>query len=318
MTKSMIFLPVAAVMFLGGTAEAVAPAFTVAVIPDTQNEQGRVAGMVQWIVNNQASQNIVFTTHEGDLTSSGGSQLVGVANAMYPLDPVMPWGTVPGNHDYYGIAQYDTYFGPAHFADKSWYGGSCQQSSWVTFQGGGRTFIGLEIQNDAPAEVLVWAQGVINTHYTTPVVLTTHDYMTDAAPGGRTGYGETLWNDLVTKNDQIFMVLAGHVHSNDGEFNQTSLNALNRPVFEMLADYQGRVNGGNGLMRLVTFDEDAGQVNVRTYSPTAGYETDADSQFTLTMDFVDRLTVPEPASLFVFLVALPFLATRRGRHQPSS
>ena len=308
--KLVRLLAVAILVCSAGAAQAVTP-YTIVAIPDTQNQQGRIGAMTQWIANNHDAQNIVFATHEGDITSSGGSQLVAAATAMYKLDGHIPWGTVPGNHDYYGIAQYDTYFGPSHFAGQSWYGGSYEQSSWQTFQGGGRTFMSLEIQNGAPSDVLTWAQGVINAHLL-PTIITTHDYMSDGT-SARTGTGDSIWNNLVKSNNQIFMVLCGHVHANDGEYNQTSTNNVGQPVFEMLADYQSRVSGGNGLMRLVTLDEGANLIRVKTYSPTANlWETDADSQFNLSMDFDTRL-VPEPATLLLLGISAMLLLKRRRK-----
>ena len=101
--------------------------------------------------------------------------------------------------------------------------------------------------------------------------------------------GEAVWNKLIKKNSQIFMVLCGHWANAGGEWYQVSGNDAGQPVLEILADYQARENGGNGWLRLITFVPQENQIEFRTYSPSLDqYETDADSQFTLPLDFAER------------------------------
>jgi hypothetical protein len=55
-------------------------------------------------------------------------------------------------------------------------------------------------------------------------------------------------------------------------------------VHTVLSDYQGRTGGGNGLLRIYEFDPVLNKISVKTYSPYVGtYETDADSQFDLSV-----------------------------------
>jgi hypothetical protein len=56
-------------------------------------------------------------------------------------------------------------------------------------------------------------------------------------------------------------------------------------ITSMLADFQGRADGGQGYLRIWEFSPAAGTVSVRTYSPTLDrFETDANSEFTLDVD----------------------------------
>jgi hypothetical protein len=104
--------------------------------------------------------------------------------------------------------------------------------------------------------------------------------------------GDKVFATLVKPNAQVFMVLNGHF---SGEHQQISTNAAGKPVYEMVADYQSRERGGDGWMRLMTFDPDAGQIRVRTYSPTLDkFETDANSQFTFSLDFNTRFGSADP------------------------
>ena len=162
-----------------------------------------------------------------------------------------------------------------------------------------------------------WAQSVLDANPDTPVILSTHEYVDDS-PAGRSGAGDALWDQLVRTNDQIFMVLNGHFHSvggtNDGEYHQVSMNAADRPVFEVLQDFQDYPNGGDGWLRLIEFDPTNDTIGFETFSPVLNQfqtETVAQvggfaSQFEFNVDFSDRFTPvfiapePEPAGPDLF------------------
>jgi len=56
-------------------------------------------------------------------------------------------------------------------------------------------------------------------------------------------------------------------------------------VHTLLANFQGRLNGGDGWLRILEFVPGDNAINVKTYSPTLDrYETNANSQFTLVHD----------------------------------
>jgi hypothetical protein len=58
--------------------------------------------------------------------------------------------------------------------------------------------------------------------------------------------------------------------------------ANGHPVYQMLADYQSRTNGGDGWLRILRFVPADDMVYVQTYSTWHNrYETDANSEFTL-------------------------------------
>ena len=98
-----------------------------------------------------------------------------------------------------------------------------------------------------------------------------------------------VWNQLVFDNCNIDFVLNGHYH---GEARRVDNNTCGEPVHQILADYQGRIKGGDGWLRMMTFKPAQNQIDVVTYSPTSTdasvdpdgdhFEEDGDSQFTLT------------------------------------
>jgi hypothetical protein len=105
--------------------------FTLIAIPDTQNLVTSSEGaakfntLTTWIVNNTATDNIVFTTHLGDIVNSSSTSESQYADAaMDILDAGdVAYSVGPGNHDLLTGTLYSTYFGSARFFGKSYYKG---------------------------------------------------------------------------------------------------------------------------------------------------------------------------------------------------
>ncbi|MDU9050566.1 MAG: hypothetical protein Q3M30_17095 [Candidatus Electrothrix sp. Rat3] len=224
-------------------------------------------------------------------------------------------------------------------------------SHYQYFSGAGITFLHLNIEVDAPDsskfahedDQLKWAQTILDANKNTPTILTTHAYLTDEmhkdAHGKQVSYedggrfvgheaspevqngprqheirrgGLDIWRDLVKKNKQIFMVLAGNYHEYlkdqggrqtaiTGEYHQVSINDFNQPVIEVLVNYQDYKNGGDGLIRLVNFDLEKNTILFETYNtfednfrrmhlqPLHGdKENPRASEFTIPLNFQER------------------------------
>ncbi len=123
-----------------------------------------------------------------------------------------------------------------------------------------------------------------------PTIVTTHDYLdtrgerrpnplVDLARVEPDGHNspQQLWDEFVSRHDQIFLVLSGHQH---GQSYRVDANRHGNPVYQVLADYQDRgqvaidagrarrVGLGDGWLRLMRFDFDVypATIEVRTYS----------------------------------------------------
>jgi hypothetical protein len=210
---------------------------------------------------------------------------------------------------YYGPERYKKYSWYGGSSQKG-------TSHYQYFSGAGITFLHLNIEVDAPDsssfanedDQLKWAQKTLNTHPNTPTILTTHAYITDEMYKGPNGKqvpydagglfighepspevskgprenetrrgGRTIWQNLVKKNKQIFMVLAGNYHEYlrdqggrqaaiTGEYHQVSINDFNQPVIEVLTNFQDYKNGGDGLIKLITFDLESNTILFETYN----------------------------------------------------
>jgi hypothetical protein len=302
---------------------------------------------VQWIADQRTASNTAFVTHLGDVWHNYGNQPVEhtIANgAMSRLDGVLPYSVAIGNHDYdqvgtvngfsgqiSGTSTFENYFGPdtARFSGKPWYGGSFRGvNSYQTFSAGGFDLLHLTLEVEPDDNVLNWAQGVIDAHPGRPTFFTIHEWLfpydeegSDQAAWQEIRYrkafpandAETVFNQLMKENPQVFMVLAGHAFRGEhGENSRVDLNDAGLPVYSMLSDYQGRDNGGDGWLRLLDFDTDLNELSVQTYSTELGrFETDADSQFTLPLDLARYAVIPEPGGLVLALAAGALLLRRR-------
>ncbi|MBV0902567.1 DNRLRE domain-containing protein [Haloarcula salina] len=305
--------------------------WTVVALPDTQvyakDDTPYANDQTQWIVDNRDSENIAFVSHEGDVVDHGDddAEWQYMDAAMSKLDGVVPYSTVPGNHDWAtlwdkesSIDKYKQYFGPSRYDGRDWYGGSgptgvdenrANLNSYQLFSAGGYDFLHLALEwepagsTDDPSTPLGWGQQILDEHPDRATILTTHSYLRDnpdrratelQEPNDIGNTGQAVWEELVAPNEQVFMVLCGHWHEEDGEVHQVATNDAGQAVYEMLANYQFRPNGGHGLMRRIKFEPGGGsdgadRIAVRTFSPSTDEEqTDGDSQFHFDLDFDAR------------------------------
>lgn len=290
-------------------------------------------------------RNIVFVSHMGDLVQYGGvkEQWKRANASMSVLGPfggpfVLPFSALPGNHDNVvvfarpiaatkssGSEQYVELFGPRRYKGAPWYGGAdpSGKNSFQYFSGGGLNFLHVALEWAPNVNVpqrspspLEWASQVILAHPGMPVILSTHEYLNDRTARRTKDVGEEVFKNLVYTHDQIFLVLCGHMHDkessdvkqerDDGEFFQVSKNHLNRPVIEVIQDYQDYPHGGDGWLRILTFDQSKNELRFETYSPVLNKyqeETVVDvgphaSKFTIPLDFAERISKGMPLKPF--------------------
>ena len=297
--------------------------FTLVALPDTQNytyngRQGTILQQTNWVAGSRASLGTAFVMQLGDLVSDWSipAQWQRISDGLQVLDNAgIPNSVVPGNHDFDNVTQdvglYDTWFPVSRYANASWnsptarYGGYLGQNQFGTdavdrrnmdnyslFTAGGRDFLVLNLEWEAPQYALDWAHRVLSAYPDRIAIMVTHSFVTVA--GGRRTTAQrtggtptaTMWSDFVAVHCSIRLVLSGHENSGDaGEARRTDANACGNPVHQILTDYQARSNGGDGWLRYYTLDPAANTMRATTYSPKLGtYETDADSAFTLPLD----------------------------------
>ena len=150
-------------------------------------------------------------------------------------------------------------------------------------------FMVLSLEFAPRDETLEWAAGVIRRHPDHRVIVATHCYM---RPSGRDtqcatslrvagNSGEQVWQKLIRKQPNIFLVVSGHVL---GVGLQTSINDAGGKVVEMLTDYQGLPNGGDGWLRSLRFAPGENKIHVKTYSPLLN-EDNKNANETFSIDY---------------------------------
>ena len=256
--------------------------FSIIVLPDTQYYSELYpkifSNQTSWIVDNVEALNIMYVTHEGDIVDwfFFPEQWQNAFDSMSKLDGKVAWGVLPGNHDGFrvgeaseNLADYASYFGDAN--------------SFELFSGGGDDYLIFHLQYNADSSVLAWANTTIVNYPNRRVIVVTHDYL--VASGRRSTIGNRIWKSFVSPHaDQVFLVLCGH---NSGEaFRSDTVRGYT--VYQVMADYQSRSNGGDGWLRILDFNPVEDLIYVNTYSPHLNqYETDSNSQFTLSYDMTE-------------------------------
>ncbi|HNO77103.1 MAG TPA: DNRLRE domain-containing protein [Phycisphaerae bacterium] len=286
--------------------------FAIVAMPDTQfyacgancsqnGDPATFSAQTQWALDQLNILNVAFVTQLGDCVQNGDnggddSEWLVARDAFAIIeDPIatnltdgIPFGIAVGNHDQSPIANpdgtttfYNQYFGEAHFAGRAYYGGhygSNNDNSFQLFSAGGIDFIILHLEYDTTpdAAVLSWADGLLQTYSNRKAIVTAH-YLLESN-GAFSTQGQAVY-DALKANDNLFLMLCGHVH----EEARRSDTFNGNEVHTLLSDYQSRSNGGDGWLRILQFDVQNNSIDVKTYSPTLDqFESDSNSEFTLT------------------------------------
>ena len=274
--------------------------FSVILLPDTQNYAEKYpetyVNQTLWIRKQLKEDNIKFAVHLGDIVQNPTqkNEWENANRAMQILDGVVPYSMVPGNHDMVvkerNSTLYNQFFSPKRFQDRKWYGGhmgTTNDNNYCFFEGAGLKFMVISLEFAPRDETLAWAAGICQKHPDRRVIVATHCYMrpTGRDTGCATSYnvagnsGEQMWQKLIRKQKNIFLVVSGHVL---GVGLQTSTNDAGGKVLEMLTDYQGLPNGGDGWLRTLKFIPSENKIQVITYSPLLDkYNKDAKEAFSI-------------------------------------
>ena len=282
--------------------------FTVVLLPDTQFYSEKYpetfVAQTMWIRERVRQDNIKFVVCLGDIVQNAHveQEWLNAHEAAHILDGVVPYSAVPGNHDLVlkdkvitrDSTLYNKYFGVARFMREPWYRGHLDETNdnnYCTFEAAGRDFLVLSLEFAPRDEVLAWAAEICRQHPAYNVILATHSYLnlqgrtTSQAKvsGSSANSGEEMWQKLVSKQPNIFMVACGHV---GGVNLLRSVNDSGKGVIEILTDYQNLQQGGQGWLRTMKFVPSENKIYVDAYSPLLKqHNPDPKQTHTIDLDF---------------------------------
>lgn len=219
----------------------------------------------------------------------------------------IPYGVAVGNHDQnpQGAARngadenatttdYNATFPKSRFASRAYHGGNyplpgfadSMDNHYELFSASGMDFIVFHLEWDEgncswPSDgsvpvptttcqsVLAWTRDLlVNTYSNRRAIITTHFMGTPTSGGNGTlplsNQGQAVIN-MAKGTPNVFMCLGGHLDQADS---RTDTANDGHTIYTFVSDYQSRPNGGNGWLRIMTFDPQADLIHVETYSPS--------------------------------------------------
>lgn len=214
----------------------------------------------------------------------------------------IPYSVVWGNHDIgskpgkfsdiHNTAMANKYFPLSGYKRKSYWGGSADGKTldnyFINFRSGDTDWLVLNLEFGPSDEALQWADSIVGIHPDKLVILNTHAYLYcdstlhDGKDWWRPqGYGigkelgrtvndgAGIWKKLLLRHRNVIAVFCGHVLKS-GVGTLVSIGKEGNKVYQMLANYQRGVEGsrlgGEGYLRIVTFNRKTREIDVKTYS----------------------------------------------------
>ncbi|MFH1423357.1 MAG: hypothetical protein ABIG29_00125 [Candidatus Nealsonbacteria bacterium] len=291
--------------------------FTIALIPDTQYAVARYPavyqGMMQWVADNAATQNITAAVGLGDVVDSpSAAQFI---DGQAGWDKIKNAGLIymptVGNHDYgYGwnTSPWNTYFGQSYFAGKTWYGGAYNGDTanyYIRFNAGEQKFLVLALEFFPRAEILAWAQDIINANADRQVIISTHCYLREDGKPIRhndsysTAYyrldssrdGQHLLDNFIKKNPNVILVAGGHVTNPPYRSTRVDSTDSGTVTNGLMANWQNYHGGNNGYLALLKFKPGSKEISASFYDTRDGSYT---SGYTLYWDSQGAVVSPPP------------------------
>ncbi len=280
--------------------------FTLLGIGDTQMYANyypeRYTELFQWMADNKSTYNIQYAMHLGDIVDdpTSDTQWALAQNSHALLQNAgLKYSLVAGNHDYDSLwnasngqlmtrdlVKYNTYFPAATYT--SWLGTTNADgdsnfgmqtdgdmaNTYHRFEVNGTKYLILALAYGPNAGTVVWAKGIADAYADHHVIVTTHSYLDGNAEwedscassfaDGQTA--EFLWENLISKCSNIFMVLNGHTVGY-GVSTSIMYGDAGNPIIQMKVDGQNILGNGETLIAMykITNGANGAAPSVQTY-----------------------------------------------------
>ncbi|QHA90718.1 metallophosphoesterase [Bacillus sp. N1-1] len=231
----------------------------------------------EWIKDQQEEMKIKYVFHTGDLVDEADKvyQWNNADSSMNVLDDAgIRYGVLAGNHDVDNktgdYTAFSKYFGEARFTDRDYYGESYQDNKghYDLISENGNDYIMLYMGWGIEQEEIDWMNAVLAQYPDRMAILSFHEYL--LVSGNRSPLADEIYEKVVVPNKNVVATLSGHYHDSEllvDEIDDDGDGTADRNVYQILADYQGGPEGGQGYLRLLHVDVANNRIYMNTYSP---------------------------------------------------
>lgn len=268
-----------------GPADALRPAenvYTIAWLSDTQHYSKKFpasfAAQTEYLAANEAWLHLKYIVFTGDFVHNRDDeeQWKTASEAMSVIEHI-PNGVLAGNHDVdvtdsnNDYTMFKKYFGAKRYQDKPWYGGSFDNNRghFDLIDAGETRYVFVYLGYNVDKDGIAWVNATLGKYRDRVGILCVHGYFDSDL--SLLPQGEQLYNKVVAKNPNLYMVLCGHRYNCacvPAAFDDDGDGIKERTVYQMIQNYQAAgAEGGDGYLRLLEVDEEAGVIRHFSYSP---------------------------------------------------
>jgi calcineurin-like phosphoesterase family protein len=299
--------------------------YALAFLPDiqymTQSYPGSLQIMIDYLVEKGKTKNIQYVLGLGDITNSNtATEWSTILHQTNRLNGYLPYALTPGNHD--GINSGGKEVLDNIYAKKTGHyyqlveknGGFFNKDSvrntYHTFTVGEIDYLVIALDFGATDDILTWTGELLNSHPNHRAIILTHGYLnSDGTTLDSNDYaspdtyvrslnsGEDIWEKLVSKHENIAMIVSGHMHHDTIVVTPREGDAGNT-VYQILMDPQSTCKklGGLGAIGMMYFTADGNHAKVEYYSTVFDkYFAESNKAIKLTFgeDEPEEATAPE-------------------------
>jgi calcineurin-like phosphoesterase family protein len=269
--------------------------YVLAFLPDTQyltqNNPHNLKVMFDYLVEQGKQKKIEYVIGLGDMTNSNTQeQWDTIIRQTDRLNGYIPYSLVPGNHDVLlnnklelfnqSYAKKTGHYYQHVAANGGFFKNDSVRNTYLTFKVGEIDYLIINLDFGATDDILEWAGSVLKEHPEHRAIITTHgylnadgttlditDYADPTAYDKKFNSGEVMWEKLISKHENIDMIVCGHMHHDSIVCTPRTGDAGNT-VYQILMDPQSTCKklGGLGAVGLMYFTADGSRARVEYYS----------------------------------------------------
>lgn len=299
--------------------------YALAFLPDiqymTQSYPGSLQIMIDYLVEKGKTKNIQYVLGLGDITNSNtDKEWSTILHQTNRLNGYLPYALTPGNHDGInsgGKEVLDNIYAKktGHYyqlVEKSggFFNKNSVRNTYHTFTVGEVDYLVIALDFGATDDILAWAGELLDSHPNHRAIILTHGYLnSDGTTLDSNDYaspdtyvrslnsGEDIWEKLVSKHENIAMIVSGHMHHDTIVVTPREGDAGNT-VYQILMDPQSTCKklGGLGAIGMMYFTADGNHAKVEYYSTVfEKYFAESNKAIKLTFgkDEPEETTAPE-------------------------